>query len=327
MKRKTKAKKDSISRIVQTCQERQAYDDAMHKKRMSFLCDIPEEKLSPGIKRLKKVGEVLLSRGRELCTVLQLKYKFPDDAGSSLNAYPEFEARYEELKNVNVRSEYQLWYTEALAVIKLALPSRLDDFVGLYKYLAKCLMKRSNTKRSKLTKKKIRIEDVMRCKPEKLIALIGGNDVVDANWKICNELIETQCAILEAALASLTTSLSKIQLFTRIDLFGSELQAACDLCASGYFRAAGVMAGVVLKSYLANVGNFRSVVLQEEAPSLYDYAQKFKEKDIIDTQYWRHIRRLGDLYNRCLTEKDAAPTHEEIEELILGVAKIIATLF
>ena len=35
----------------------------------------------------------------------------------------------------NVRSEYQAWYSEALALIRQLLPDRLDDFISYYKPL------------------------------------------------------------------------------------------------------------------------------------------------------------------------------------------------
>lgn len=286
-----------------------------HAERMSFLCDLPNEALSPETQRLKNLVEILLFRGRELCAAFEINYQRKGFDGDSLNG----DALYEKLKNIQVRSEYQLWYTEALAVIKLVLPSRVDDFIGLYEYPAK---------RSKLTKVNFRIADAMRghSATEKIKTFVGDKNIVAADWSTCHYLVLTQCDILEAAAASLTTSLHKFQLSAQRNLFNTELLAACDLCAKGFNRASGVMAGAILERYFANFAKSRPLVLHKKNPSLYDYAQKLMEEDIIDAHDGSLIQRLGDLYNRCLKEKDAEPEKKEIEELLLGVGKIFRTL-
>ena len=289
-----------------------------HRKRMSFFCDSSNKTLSPEIRRLQNLLEVLLFRGRELRMALALRYR--PNAFAALNGNAASEARANELRNILVSSEYQLWYTVALAAIKLVLPSRLDDFSGLYEYPGK---------RSKLTKVNFRIADAMRghSATEKIKTDSGESKAVVADWSNCIELVAIQCDILEAAAASLTTPLHEIQQGAQRNLLNSELNAAYDLRADGFNRAAGVMAGVILKRHLASVLAARSVVLHKKKPSIYDYGQSLKDEGVLDIPTWSFVQRLGDLFSRCFTVKDAEPKKEEIDELFLGVDKIIKTVF
>ena len=180
-----------------------------------------------------------------------------------------------------------------------------------------------------MTKVNFRIADAMRghSATEKTKTFVDECEIVVADWSTCAELVLTQCDILEAAAASLTTSLHKFQLFAQRNLFNSELLAAYDLRENGFNRASGVMAGAILKRFFANFVKSRPLALHKKNPSLYDYAQKLKEENIIDTHDWSLILRLGDLYKRCLMVKDAEPENKEIDELFLGVDRIIKTLF
>ena len=290
-----------------------------HKARMSFLCDSSQKALTPEIRRLKEMVEVLLLRGQELFTALMFQYR-PEALAAVQDNPLAVEARLNAIRRIQVRSEYQLWYTEALAVIKLVLPSRLDDFIGLYEYPAK---------RSKLTKANFRIADAMRghTAVEKIKTPFGENEIVVASWSTCPELVLTQCDILEAAAVSLTASLHKIQQVDQKDLLDSELNAAYDLRENGFNRAAGVMAGVILKRHLAFVLAAHSVVLHKKNPVIYDYGQRLRDEDIVDIPTLSFIQRLGDLHNRCFTVKDAEPKNEDVDELFLGVDKIIKTVF
>ena len=140
---------------------------------MSFLCDSSQKAVTPKIQRLKDMLENLVFRGRELFAALMLQYRPEESTAVQDNPFA-VEARVNEIKRIQVRSEYQLWYTEALAVIKLVLPSRLDDFIGLYEYPAK---------RSKLTKANFRIADAMRghSAVEKIKTPFGENEIVVAS--------------------------------------------------------------------------------------------------------------------------------------------------
>lgn len=318
---KTEAKADSSSPEPKSTSAWDKEQERMmeeHTARMSFFCDPSNKTLTPEIRRLKNMLEVLLFRGRELVVALNLQYRPKEFAAIEGDA--AVRAKTNELRNIRVRSEYQLWYTEALAMIKLVLPSRLDDFSGLYEYPAK---------RSKLTKANFRIADAMRghSATEKIKTIVGDDEIVVANWATCCDLVLTQCDILEAAAAALTTPLHKIQQGAQRNLLNSELLAAYELREKGFNRAAGAMAGVILKRHLASVIATHSVVLHKKNPGIYDYGQSLKEKGILDIPTLSFIQRFDDLYNRCFAVKDTEPKNEDIDEMFFGVDKIIKTLF
>ena len=87
------------------------------------------------IEKYKKDLEQLISDGGWLLNAMQCEC-FPkefEDAlikafkGKSRSEIQEFKKKLPSFKD-----KYQSWYSEALAVVKLLLPSRVADFVRLY---------------------------------------------------------------------------------------------------------------------------------------------------------------------------------------------------
>ena len=94
----------------------------------------------------------------------------------------------------------------------------------------------------------------------------------------------------------------------------------------GFFRAAGVMAGVVLEAHLKQVCANNQIKLKKN-PSINDFNSLLKEKKKIEIDVFRFIQRLGDLRNLCGHNKNSIPTKEKVVELIEGTEKIIKTVF
>jgi len=226
--------------------------------------------------------------------------------------------KYLEEKNITLpdfKSEYEKWYSEALEVIKQMLPSRYEDFKRLYKD-----EKRKDKDIDYLT---YAISDYMIG----LRKTSGWEKTVVVDKKAAFPKFEQQVKILKAAERRFESSLFEMKQLLQADLFDSEIDTARELLKSGYIRAAGAVAGVVLEKHLQQVSISHNLKIKAKNPSISDYNDALKEAPVIDVPTWRFVQHLADLRNLCDHKKQREPKPEEIEDLISGVDKVSKTVF
>jgi hypothetical protein len=209
--------------------------------------------------------------------------------------------------------DYQVWYSESLAVVKQLLPDRLDDFTRHYE---------RPKSRKDLNYETYRIEDSL----QGLTRKTGGGDVIVGTDAGIPHL-KQQIGILLAARARLESALYDIRQLTQADLFDSELAAAEELTKNNFLRAAGAMAGVVLEKHLYHVCEAHRVAVAKKSPGISDLNDALKKADVIDVPQWRQIQHLADIRNLCDHDKKKEPTREQVADLIAGVSKVIKSVF
>lgn len=261
--------------------------------------------------RYKKDLDALVKTGEQLYLSIQ-KQCYPDEfeaqvrkemgakAGEFLKALPSFD------------TVYQLWYSEAKALIRQLLPDRLANFVSHYE---------KPKPRKELSSESYRIEDYL----QGISVMRGNTKVVGLDAAIPH--LHQQLAILKAVKARFESSLFDICQLVQADLFDSELDAARELHKNKFSRAAGAVAGVVLEKHLIQVCANHSVSVSKKAPSINDLNDLLKNANVIDVPQWRFIQHLGDVRNLCDHSKAAEPTSTQVDDLINGVEKTIKTLF
>jgi hypothetical protein len=224
---------------------------------------------------------------------------------------------YEELAKKTAGSfekNYQIWYTQACAVVRQLLPGRLTEFVQLY---------HGDGKRKTIDVTTYHIQDWLN----------GVRSQASAGAQIFNDFgvmvmrFQTQVNILRAARSRLESSLFDIAQLTRADLFDSELDAARELLNAGFTRPAGMLAGVVLEKHLAQVCENHGIKRRAQNPTIATLNEALKKGEILDVPRWRQIQRLADIRNLCGHGKDREPAKDEVTELIDGTEKFTKTLF
>ena len=215
----------------------------------------------------------------------------------------------------NVSDRYQEWYTESCALVKQMLPNRLGEFEALYSGLKGA--------------HQIPIQQWL---------LAGGRaghgfgssleywSPYSGTVDVANE-IQSQLGILRAVNRRFESSLFDLQQMVQADIFDSELEAATQLAKSGFIRAAGSLAGVVLERHLGQVTANHSISIRKRTPTISDFNDALKDNGTLDVPTWRQIQRLGDIRNLCSHSKEREPTKEEVDELIGGAEKFTKTLF
>lgn len=202
-------------------------------------------------------------------------------------------------------SNYEVWYSKSICVVKLLQPDRLSDFILLYK----------NDKRKTLDVSTYTISDALR-------TISKGN----CNPSIARYCVLRQVNMIQSCLETFDSKIYNIQTVLQADIFDSEIDSAKHLFKRGFLRAAGAVCGVIIEKHFSIVCQNHNITLKKKSPTIADYNDALKD-NVYDTLEWRRIQRLGDLRNLCDHNKDREPTKDEVEELISGTERITKTIF
>lgn len=230
------------------------------------------------------------------------------------------EAIFKKMKDnknlAQLRQDYEMWYSESYAIIKIILPDRISDFSKMYYD----------------DKKKEGLKTYFQYTPS---TIIKGSWTFDTEDRVvppekidmAKSVFDSQIGILKSCGKRFESSLFDIKQLLQSDIFESELEAARELNKKGFTRGAGAVAGVVLEGHLKQVCSNHKIAIKKNNPTINDFNQLLKDDGVIETPTWRFIQHLGDLRNLCDHKKQKEPTKEEIDELIQGVDKISKTIY
>lgn len=210
------------------------------------------------------------------------------------------------------KSEYQAWYSKALALIKQVMPERLADFISYFEI---------PKGRKSIDFQNYMIRDYL----QGLRTTRGGDVVADGSAAIPE--FRQQLNMVKAAKASLDSTLMDLKGVLQADLFDSELETAAALAKSGYLRAAGAICGVVIEKHLHHVCDIHNIIARKKNPGISDLNQLLKDASIITVPQWRFIQHLADIRNLCDHAKGHEPTNDEIQDLVTGTEKVLKTIF
>lgn len=264
------------------------------------------------LEKYKKDLDQLISESEDLLNSIQFEC-LPDEFEAK--AKKALKEKYEPfIKSLpSFRDKYQAWYSEALVVIRLLLPDRVENFVKLYE---------KPKMRKQITYENYVIEDCLQ--GLNITRGLYKEKVVGPDAAIPQ--FQQQLNILKSCKKRFESSLFDIRQMVQADLFDSELEAARELNKNGFDRGAGAMVGVVLESHLSQVCENHKIGIKKN-PGINAYNQALKDSGVIEMHDWRFIQHLGDLRNLCDHDKKKEPTKDQIEELIVGIEKISKTIF
>lgn len=271
--------------------------------------------MTSNIDRFRKDLDRLISTGDMLHMAIQYEchpeeframvkksFKTKDAGDKYIKALPDF------------KKDYQRWYSEALALLRQLLPDRVADFIRHYE---------KPKTRKDITHENYSIEDYMRglnlTRGWEKIKVVGPESAIPQ--------FSQQLAMVKAAEARFESSIFEIRQLVQADIFDSELDAAEGLAKYKFLRAAGALAGVVLEGHLAQVCKDRGFTLPKKNPTIADFNELLKAKEVIEVSQWRFIQHLTDIRNLCDHSRKPDPTEEQVKDLIDGVKRIIKTVF
>ena len=203
---------------------------------------------------------------------------------------------------------YEIWYSEALLLIKIICPDRLSDFMLLYK----------DEKRKKLSYSTYTISDA-------LIHLVHKSYNISPISALSK--LRQQISIVRGVEKVFDSVIPKMKFEIAAELFDSEINAARALIRAKFYRAAGAMCGVLLEKHFSQVCSEHKIVLKKSNPTIFDFNEVLKNENIIDMPTWRKIQYLADLRNICCHNKDIEPSEEQVNDLLQGTEKLVKSIF
>ncbi|MES2726206.1 MAG: DUF4145 domain-containing protein [Bacteroidota bacterium] len=212
----------------------------------------------------------------------------------------------------SIQLEYQKWYSKALKVVEFLGKDRFQEFKSYYEI---------DPKRKTMGYGSYYIQDYFKGVAPSRLHIANFNTKEETLRNIYN-----QYTILVSINDRIDSILADIQTNLLIELQDIELETAKSLLKVN-IRSSGVIAGVILESYLSSVTINHSLKLTKKNPTLSDFNEALKNNNIIDTTVWRKISYLGDIRNTCAHKKDIEPTKEQVEELIAGVNWVTKNVF
>ena len=263
------------------------------------------------VDRYKKDLESLIGKGEQLQNAIQHEC-YPEETAQSVRK--TLGAKADEFIQAlpSFKDEYQPWYSEAKALVRQLLPDRLADFTRYYE---------KPKTRKNITFENYAIEDYLQG-----LTLRRGIDTVVGPAAAMPRFYQ-QLSLVKGIREHFQSSLFDIRQLAQADLFDSEIDAAKELTKNKFFRAAGVVAGVVLERHLKEVCGAHAVTIRKRAPQMSDLNDALKGANVVDIPQWRSIQHLGDIRNLCAHDGESEPTADQVRDLLAGVSKVTKTIF
>lgn len=173
------------------------------------------------------------------------------------------EAIFKKMKDnknlAQLRQDYEIWYSESYAIIKIILPDRISDFSKMYYD----------------DKKKEGLKTYFQHTPSTVIKgldfeFIGDHVIPPKEIDIAKSIFDSQIGILKSCGKRFESSLFDIKQLLQSDIFESELEASRELNKKGFTRGAGAVAGVVLEGHLKQVCSNHKIAVKKSNPTIME---------------------------------------------------------
>lgn len=260
--------------------------------------------------RLRKDLVELASEGQAL-SFLEWVRTLDEEAPVSDDTRKKFDRFRKKWGDLQLRMNYQGWYTRALPVVRQLLPDRAQEFEEQYRWKAPPKQLDTTT---------FTISDFL-------------GHVLPYSWSATDATRRAlvrfgiQVDILSSALGRLDSLLADITGTLEGLLFDDELATARALWKEKLVRPAGVVAGVVLERHLKRLLVNHSVkVPGKGTPKLSAINHALKEAGVYDLNVSKRIEWLAHVRNDCAHPGEKEPTREDVEKLLDHTAELVKTL-
>ena len=219
---------------------------------------------------------------------------------------------------VNKIEGYQTWYTKSVHLIKLILPSRIEEFNSYY--VSKISKKGEEASAEQL----YTIQDFLIGDDPPLF--YGTESEIKALAKyITVTKLKLQNSILTVAYSAIDSFLMHFDQEIYYAYQEDELAAAKTVLKVNV-RAAGALCGVVIEKHLKRLLGDRVSEIKSRNPGITDLASQLKSDGKIDLPVFKRIELLGSIRNYCDHQKDRDPTEQEVKDLISGTEWLIKSV-
>jgi hypothetical protein len=259
------------------------------------------------LKKIKNDIKALLDEGDSILAYIQIDASC-QQANQTYGEKSEQERKMfiDWLNNFKIVPQYETWYSKSLKVIQSIQPDRINDFKLLYK----------DEKRKELYRDTYTLSDYLI----RLFCESWGRENAARKF-------EVQLGILRSTYNLFDTSVANIRELLAADLFDSEIDSASELLKKKFYRASGVIAGVVLEKHLKSICIKHGIKITKKNIGLSELTQLLYESKIYELETHREMELYTELRNLCSHKKNREPNAEDVQKLISGVNSVIKSIF
>ncbi|HZW54049.1 MAG TPA: hypothetical protein VFF00_08440 [Candidatus Elarobacter sp.] len=211
---------------------------------------------------------------------------------------------------INLRFQYEDWFSQARLLVSQLLPERVEDFLFMYQR-----KRTANWAFDAYT-----INDFL-------------TGVGYASYKSTtlrhrfHNLFENQLGILRSALTRIEPRLNDLYAEVAGNVYENMLGNAKMLLDAGFLRPAAAVAGVVTESYLHDICDKHRCMPAKKNPTISAYNDALKQASLIDQPTWRLIARIADIRNIAVHRTGAEASQHDVTDIIRDAGRILSAVF
>jgi hypothetical protein len=197
---------------------------------------------------------------------------------------------------------YHEWYAASLALVEGNMPVRRSEMVALHEGL-------KGVKEA----------------PVPMMQLLQQQRMSFDEQIIMATRITHMKSVVGSIPAYMNARLYDIELAVAHEFARDELSEAEILLKSGFVRAAGGMAGVVLERHLKLLcGRQHPPLKYVKNAGISKLNDILREAGVYEVAQWRKVQWMGDIRNGCDHVRSSEPPKQDIQDLIKEVSKFVS---
>lgn len=197
---------------------------------------------------------------------------------------------------------YHEWYAASLALVEGNMPARRSEMVALHEGLKG-----------------------LKEAPVPMMQLLQRQRMDFEDQVVVSTRITHMKSIVGSIPAYMKARLYDIELAVAHGFACDELSEAEVLLKSGFVRAAGGMAGVVLERHLKLLcGRQQPPLKYIKTAGISKLNDILRDAGVYDVVQWRKVQWMGDVRNACDHAGSSEPAKEDIQDLIKEIGKFVS---
>jgi len=204
----------------------------------------------------------------------------------------------------NFVRDYHEWYSGSVALVEANMPGRVSELRALHEGLKGA-----------------------KDAPTPMVRILESDRMTFTIQLAMASRIRQMQSVVASIPAYMEAHLHDVELEVAQAYVRDELSEAEVLLKSGFSRAAGGIAGVLLERHLKLIcDRHNPPISRTKSAGISKLNDLLKNARVYDVAQWRKVQWMGDIRNNCDHARTTDPRREDVEDLIREVRKF-ASLF
>jgi hypothetical protein len=198
--------------------------------------------------------------------------------------------------------DYHKWYSGSLALVESNMPSRASELIILHEGLKGA-----------------------KDAPTPMVRMLESDYIIFPTQLAMASRIRQIQSVVASIAAYMKARLYDVELAVAQAYVNDELSEAEVLLKSGFTRASGGIAGVLVERHLKLLcDRHHPPIRRTKSAGISRLNDLLKDADVYDVAQWRRVQWMGDVRNSCDHARTTEPRKEDVEDLIKEVRKFVS---